>query len=102
MRSVFIRPKQDPPNRYLLTAKEFCSAWGISEHTARKWREEWLRTGYHASPQPRNYSTNADSEFRYDYDSVLGLPEGTWLARFKAKQKADFAVPTNKSYGATT
>jgi hypothetical protein len=102
LRSVFIRPKQDPPNKYLLTTKEFCTAWGISEHTARAWRDEWLRTGYHNSPQPRDYSDNSNPGYRYYYDDVLGLPEGTWLARFKAKQKTDFAVPTNKSNGATT
>jgi len=96
LKSIFIRPRQDPPNKYLLNTKEFCTAWGISEHTARKWREAWLRTGYHNSPQPRNHSCNGDPEYRYYYDELMGLPEGTWLARFKAQRKLDFGA-TNKS-----
>jgi hypothetical protein len=96
IKSVFIHARQDPPNKYLLTTEEFCAAWGISEHAARKWREAWLRNGHHNSPQPRNYSCNGDPEYRYLFDQVCGLPEGTWLARFKAQQKLDFAV-TNKS-----
>jgi hypothetical protein len=96
VKSVFIHAPQKCPNKHWLSTREFCKTWGISEHTARKWREAWLRTGYHNSPQPRNYSCNGDPEYRYYYDEVMGLPEGTWLARFKAKQKADFAAP-NKS-----
>jgi len=95
MKSVFIRQRQPAPDKYLLTTREFCTAWGISDHTARLWREEWLRTGYHQSPQLRNYSDNSVPEYRYYFDEVCGLPEGTWLARFKAQQKLDFAVPTN-------
>jgi hypothetical protein len=95
-RSSFIRPPQSPPFKYLLTTREFCTAWGISDHTARLWREQWLRTGYHNSPQPRNYSDNSVKEYRYYFDEVCGIPEGTWLERFKAQQKLDFAVPTNK------
>jgi hypothetical protein len=96
MKSVFIRQPQPAPNKYLLTTREFCETSGISEHTARLWREAWLRAGYHNSPQPRNYSDNSAPEYRYYYDEVCGLPEGTWLERFKAQQKLDFAVPTNK------
>jgi hypothetical protein len=70
-------------------------AWGISDYRARQFREQWLRTGHHNSPQPRNYSNNADPEYRYYYDEVMGLPEGTWPARFKAQQKLDFAIPTD-------
>jgi len=95
--SSFIHPPQPPPFKYLLTTREFCETWGISEHTARLWREAWLLTGYHNSPQPRDYSDNCDPEYRYYFDEVCGLAEGTWLTRFKAKQKIDFAVPANKS-----
>jgi hypothetical protein len=96
-RSSFIHPPQTPPFKYLLTTGEFCAAWGISEHTARLWREEWLKNGYHNSPQPRNYSDNGDPEYRYYYDEVCGLRDGTWLERFKAQHKLDFTAPTNKS-----
>jgi hypothetical protein len=101
-RSSFIHPPQTQPFRYLLTTREFCAAWGISEHTARLWREAWLRTGYHNSPQPRTYSDNCEPEYKYYFDEVCGLPEGTWLERFKAQQKLDFAVPTNRLHKEAT
>jgi hypothetical protein len=96
-KSAFVRPPQTAPFKYLLNTREFCAAYGVSERTAALWRKQWVTTGYHTSPQPRNYSNNRDPEYRYLYDEVLGLPEGTWLARFKAQQKVDFVV-TEKSH----
>lgn len=88
MKSVFVNPPQPARNKYLLTTAEFCAAWGITEYTARVWREAWARDGYHNSPQPRNYSDNGDPEIRYLYDEVCGLPEGTWLEQFRRDREA--------------
>lgn len=88
LKSVFVHPPQPAPFKYLLNTKEFCATWGISEHTAMVWREAWHRDGYGPGPQPRNYSDNSQPEYRYYYDAVLGLPEGTWLTRFRADRAA--------------
>lgn len=90
------RPVVKPPDVYFLTKSQTAQALGLSDYMFNKRFRYWYIYRY---PPPVQFEKSV--RFRIDELPSSGY-EGTWLERFAAKQRIDFAAPAKQiTRGAT-
>lgn len=83
-------PRVAPPFRYLLTPKEASLALGVSRLTLQRWTKSYFEGRPRGGVEPVVLARRKDgtpSIVRFRWDSVMRLPEGTWLDEFLAQAK---------------
>lgn len=85
------RPSVPLPDTYFVAPEDIRKFLGLSRFSFQK-RFRWYLWNF---PQPVQLGTSID-DIRYRLDEIADSGyEGTWLQRFQAKQKIDFAAPTS-------
>lgn len=96
IRKLKARPIVPPPDTYFLTKSQLAGALGWSMYTLTDRLPYWW---IYRLPEPVRFGNTL--RFRIDELPSSGY-KGTWLDRFRAKQRIDFAVPAKQiTRGAT-